>query len=101
MGKASRSKRERRFNPPKPFKQTDVVQATETCGRPYDRNAARRTKCPVCDMDVFLHCGDCEIQITGCLCTAVNRMNEHDLRQFKIELQKRKAKEAGLILPYE
>lgn len=103
MGRASRGKRDKRFerNHPKPFKHADVVKATEACGRPYDKNAIKRAKCAVCEMDVMLHCADCEIQITGCLCTAVERMNQADFAQFKHELQLRKAKEAGIILPYE
>lgn len=103
MGKASRAKRDRRFERkhPKPFKHADIPGADAECGRPYDKTKVVRTNCAVCEMNVFLHCADCQIQITGCLCTAVERMNQADFAQFKEELAKRKAKEAGIILPFK
>jgi hypothetical protein len=50
-------------------------------------------------MDVYLHCDECQIQITGCLCTAIDRMDDRELAQFKQQIAERRAREAGLILP--
>lgn len=101
MGKASRRKKDRRFERehPKPFRHMDLAAATNECGRGYNRNFVIRTQCKVCEMDVMLHCSNCEIQITGCLCTAVERMSDDDFRTFREEVQKKKAREAGLVLP--
>lgn len=99
MGRKSREKRERRMAKPKRFECMDTPDATAKCGRPYDRNASVRTVCAVCDMSVFLHCGDCQIQITGCLCTAIERMDEREYAEFKKMVQEKKAREAGLIIP--
>lgn len=100
MGRASRGKAERRELRKKGFKRLDMEQAVEICG-PWDRNRAVRSLCPACEMDVFLHCDDCKIQITGCLHSAVERMSTEDLKRFKAEIEKRRAREAGLILPGE
>lgn len=103
MGKASRGKRDRRFERkhPKPFKHMAIPEANAECKRPYSRHNLVRTLCKVCEMDVMLHCSDCEIQITGCLCTAVERMTPEDLHRFKEQVAQRRAREAGLRLPYE
>lgn len=103
MGKASRGKRDRRFERehPKPFRHMDLASASADCGRPYNRNFVKRTQCKVCEMDVILHCSSCEIQITGCLCTAVERMSPDELRQFREQVRRKQARDAGLILPSE
>lgn len=76
--------------------------APEDCERPYSKQSAVRTQCPVCEWDLFLHCIDCKIQITGCLCTAIERMNQDDLREFMAQLDERRRREAiakGLWTP--
>lgn len=98
MGRASRAKAAARELRKTGFKRLEMAQAVEICG-PWDRNRAVRDKCPRCDGEVFLHCDGCKIQITGCLCSAVERMSDEDLRRFRDEIQKRKAREAGLVLP--
>lgn len=103
MGRASRGKKDRRFqrNHPKPFQHMALSDVAETraCGRPYHRSTVKRDICPVCEVSVFLHCADCEIQITGCLCTAIARMTPDDLARFKSEVAARRARETGLIIP--
>lgn len=101
MGKASRRKRERRARLPKPFQRMSLGDIIEkhACPRPYSKIHVKRDICPVCEMDVYLHCGDCLIQITGCLCTAVDRMSTEELHEFQAEIRRRRAKESGIILP--
>lgn len=69
------------------------------CKNKWRKEAAVHTQCAVCEMDVYLHCSDCQIQITGCLCVAVGKMSDDELRQFKELIRRKAAKEAGLILP--
>lgn len=101
MGKRSRMIRDRREGKhlPKPFRRMDTAAAVKECGRPFDKNKVTRTECKVCDMTVILHCSDCEIQITGCLCSAMERMSDEEFADFKRQIEEKKAREAGLILP--
>lgn len=101
MGKASRAKRDKRRRSAKPvrFRTMETSKAVKECGRPYDRSKVKQTKCPACDMTVILHCTDCEIQITGCLCTAMERMSDEEFADFKRQIQEKKAKQSGLWLP--
>ena len=100
MGRASRRKEEQRQLRKTGFKRMEMADANEICG-PWDRNKAVHTKCPSCEMEVFLHCDLCKIQITGCLHSAVERMSTEDLKRFKAEIEKRRAREAGIVLPGE
>lgn len=103
MGKASRTKRERRESrlsgKPQPFERMDTAQAVRKCGRAFDKNKVARVKCKVCDMDVILHCTDCEIQITGCLCSAMERMSDEEFAQFKQQIERKRLQSKGLWLP--
>lgn len=101
MGKASRRKRERQIARRRPeFKRMDLGEANEVCGH-IGMSRALRAQCPRCDMAVYLHCRDCEIQVTGCLCSAVERMSPEELGRFRDEIRKKKARAAGLVLPEE
>lgn len=103
MGKSSRAKRDRRFerNHPKPFRHMDIPTADTECGRKWDKKKAVLTTCAVCEMQVYLHCSDCNIQVTGCLCVAVERMSPEELQQFKEQIKRKRAQEAGIVLPFD
>lgn len=98
MGKASRRKKERRFKPTR-FPAMNIPDANEKCGKIYNKNRVARTECPTCEFAVFLHCDNCKIQITGCFCTAKERMTDEDYKEFVRQVRAKKARESGLILP--
>lgn len=49
----------------------DAPDADRECGK---RRRAHRVKCGACKRTVLLHCDECNIQVTGCLCTLIERM---------------------------
>lgn len=70
---------------PVPYPQMTTEDANKEC-RPYDPNrAATGRRCPVCTMQVILHCNDCKIQITGCLCTEERNHGPEIARQRMID----------------
>ena len=76
---------------PKPYPQLDMVAANKQC-RPFDkRRAVSGQKCPVCHMSIILHCGECEIQVTGCLCT--------EERNHGPEIARERMLQKGIWLP--
>lgn len=48
----------------------DMAKANEECG---ERDAVFKSVCKKCDMAVMLHGPRCNIQVTGCTCTEVDR----------------------------
>lgn len=49
----------------------DTLDADRECGK---RRQIHSRQCPVCKRTVMLHCSECLLQVTGCLCTMVERM---------------------------
>ena len=42
--------------------------------------------CPKCHMKVILHCDDCKIQVSGCLCTAEESLIAEALDEAELAL---------------
>jgi hypothetical protein len=63
----------------------DVTDADAECGK---RRAIHTVRCGGCKRNVMLHCDQCRIQVTGCLCTLIERMEP-------IEAYKVLAKQVG------
>lgn len=60
--------------------------------------------CGACSLRVGLHCSDCNIQVTGCLCTEYERFGNDEawkraVERYGEELAKEKARSAGLWVP--
>lgn len=51
----------------------DMAQANSECGT---RNGLKSETCKKCDSRVMLHCPNCSIQVTGCVCTEVDRFGK-------------------------
>lgn len=64
----------------------DITDAAKACQQA--NRAPGRAKCPVCKRTVLLHCEDCRIQVTACICTMVARMEP-------IEAYKKLAEQVG------
>lgn len=61
-------------------------------------------KCGRCMMPVILHCASCTIQVTGCLCTEVDRFGQDEawkraVERFGEELARERYRAAGLFVP--
>lgn len=52
---------------PEPYPQMEMPKANIQC-RPFSPEKAQRRSCPVCGCQIILHCDECRIQVTGCLC---------------------------------
>lgn len=81
----------------------DASEAHDQCG---PKNALEMVfdRCPKCKVKVGLHCAECRIQITGCLCTEVDRFGNDEawlraVDRFGEELAKEHYREAGLWVP--
>ena len=64
---------------PERYRSMDLKGAQEICGHP---NTLLSRACPVCRWAIILHCPECTIQITGCRCTAEERMAPADFEAF-------------------
>ena len=68
------------------------------------RDSFQGEKCPQCSISILLHCSDCKIQVTGCLCTEVDRFGEDEawkraVERFGDELARERYRAAGLWVP--
>lgn len=52
------------------FASMEMAEANNQCS---NRKLQQRDKCPKCDSPVIVHCAQCMIQVTGCVCTEVDR----------------------------
>lgn len=66
------------------FPQMAMPEANRQC-RPFVQEKAIKERCPVCTMQIVLHCEDCKIQVTGCLCTEEANHGEEIARQRMID----------------
>ena len=84
------------------YRSMDMVQANEECGdRPRQQYSA---VCPKCSTTVILHCHNCEIQVTGCLCTEVDRFGssvamERLTKRIGYEQAVARMQNAGFYIP--
>lgn len=64
-----------RYTPPKktpPFERAELRDANRDCGM----QRLKPAQCGACGQKVLLHCDNCQLQVTGCWCTAVERARE-------------------------
>lgn len=94
-----------------PYRAMDVSAANAECtanvvkgtlGR--EREPARFTSCKACQSRVALHCFDCKIQITGCLCTEYSRFGQDEgwkraVARWGEVAARQRAEMAGLWVP--
>ena len=69
---------------PQAFPQMAMPEANAEC-RPFVKDRAVNEKCPVCTMQIVLHCADCKIQVSGCLCTEEKNHGPEIARQRMID----------------
>lgn len=68
------------------------------------REQSYTTACPCCTMRVVLHCSDCKVQVTGCLCTEYARFGEDEawkraVARWGEDAARKRAEQAGLWVP--
>lgn len=86
---------------PKPFPHMDMAQANSECNH---RAHQVFDNCQMCKQRVGLHCAECVIQVTGCLCTEYERFGndagwKRAVDMFGEELARERARSAGLWVP--
>lgn len=84
----------------------DQAAANSECSR---RHAQVLVDCPKCDGRVALHCESCKIQVTGCICTEIDRFGSTQEASLEIyarmvnrmgeQKAREKMREAGLWIP--
>lgn len=96
-----------RKNPPpakrEPFKAVDITVANGNCAN-GNRPTGIGTSCPACQNRVILHCGDCKLQVTACLCSEYERFGQDAAWQRAVarwgeEAARQRAEMAGLWVP--
>lgn len=60
--------------------------------------------CPACTQRVGLHCAECKIQVTGCLCVEYDRFGNDEgwrraVDRYGEEMARERARAAGLWVP--
>lgn len=71
------------------YRRMEIKKACEQCGPAHEEKFIK-TKCPDCDHSILLHCSSCEIQVTGCLCTAKERMTPEEFKNFTDQVKSMK-----------
>lgn len=84
----------------------DMAQANKEC---RFRNMQVRNTCGKCDSPIILHCDGCKVQVTGCICTEVDRFGSQAERikeifdkqaeMFGEEEARRRMQKAGFWVP--
>lgn len=85
------------------FPSMDMGAAMKQCGKPHE---PEKEQCHKCKMSVLLHCSDCKIQVTGCLCTEVDRFGNDEAWKRAVdrlgeEAARERMKAAGFWVPPE
>lgn len=83
------------------FAWKDMAEANAECSA---RDAVEFDNCANCKMRVGLHCLTCKIQVTGCLCTEIERFGEDEtwrrmVERFGAELARQHYARANLFVP--
>lgn len=83
------------------FTSMDQGAANDEC---RSRNAQVFDQCPSCKQRVALHCSTCKIQVTGCLCTEVDRFGNDEawkraVERWGEEMARDQYRSAGLYVP--
>lgn len=84
------------------YRALDMLEANRECG--VRRNQQYRVDCPKCKQPVMLHCDNCKVQVTGCLCTEVDRFGsseamKHLIERVGYESAVERMKAAGFYIP--
>lgn len=84
------------------FVSMDIREANAECG--VKPKAQIRDNCPKCGKPVMLHCSNCRIQVTGCLCTEVDRFGtsealEKEIERVGYEQAVKNLRRAGFVIP--
>lgn len=79
----------------------DQAKANDEC---RSRDATVFDYCAKCKQKVGLHCSDCKIQVTGCLCTEVDRFGQDQawlnaVERYGEEMARQHYRNAGLYVP--
>lgn len=85
------------------FAAMDKAKADNECG-PKNAEEMVFDVCGKCRQKVGLHCSDCKIQITGCLCTEVDRFGndvawQNAVERYGEEMARERYRDAGLFVP--
>lgn len=83
------------------FEHSDTIRANSECRH---RDAFVKDYCGKCKMPVMLHCSECKLQVSGCLCTEVERFGQDEawrraIDQMGEELAREKYRRAGFYVP--
>jgi hypothetical protein len=86
-----------------PFVMMDAIAANRECGRREQQISA---KCGGCGRRVILHCSECKISVTGCICSHVQRFGTEEAferlaRMMGEEAAARAMKAAGFEPPID
>lgn len=78
-----------------------LPEAVKACGRQQEPIFEN---CGACDQRVALHCDNCRIQVTGCLCTEIDRFGENEAIKRMIDREgyeqtKERLAKAGIVIP--
>lgn len=79
----------------------DMGAANHEC---RSRDALVFDTCGKCKRQVGLHCAECKIQVTGCLCTEIDRFGndvawQKACERYGEELARQHYRQAGLYVP--
>lgn len=88
----------------KPYEFADSHKANRECGVKPGQQLP--STCPRCKRRVILHCAGCEVQISGCICTEVDRFGEDEAwqratKRWGDKLARERMGEAGFWTPNE
>ena len=80
----------------------NTTAADQECGQ---RRSLVRRDCGACTRPVMLHCSRCTIQVTGCLCTLLERKDRHEVyKMLARQVGQNKARDLfaklGYPMPY-
>lgn len=83
------------------FEWMEMSDAAQECNTQRQQVGAN---CPACQLRVILHCTLCQIQVTACLCSTVDKWGQDEafrrmVEQFGEEITREHYRRAGLIIP--
>ena len=84
-----------------PFDRMDQISADKECP---SRAQQVFDNCGKCTQRVALHCSTCKIQVTGCMCSEIERFGEAEavkraFDRLDAEQARESLSKAGIILP--
>lgn len=87
-----------------PFVSMTMPEANTNCGRRVSKQIP--ADCAACDSRVILHCEQCMVQVTGCICSEVARFGnaeavERAFERWGEQEGRKRLQRAGVWLPPE